>query len=160
MAAVEEALAASSLGTLAGRSRSPPPSPLPTRKPRTQQQEDVGGSGTLPSGANSRTGAKVNAAAARALGAVQRLEGAASAAERAHAKRVRDLVRLRAAAALTQRENGTVSPGNVAASGAQVEKEGCRRDDGGEAVCCGRCAVLFAANERLLEEARSRGFLG
>lgn len=159
MAAVEEALAASSLGTLAGRSRSPPPSPLPTRKLLTQQ-EDVGGSGTLPSGANGRTRAKVNAATARAFDAVRRLEGAANAAERAHAKRARALVRLRAAAALNERENGTVSPENVAASGAEVEREGYRLDEGGEVVCCGRCAVLFAANERLLEEARSRGFLG
>lgn len=147
VASVEETLAASFLGTLAGRSRSPPSPSLPTRKPSTQQQEDVLGSGTLPNGATSQTRTEGNAAASRAVGAVRRMEDAARAAERA-------------AAVLNQGETGMVSPENSAASGAQAERGGYRRDEGDEEVvyCC-KCASLFAANERLLEEARSQGFL-
>ncbi|CAM9680363.1 unnamed protein product, partial [Ectocarpus sp. 4 AP-2014] len=118
----------------------------------------------------------------KARRAVRFAEGAAAAAEREYAKRARDLVRMRAAAALKKREdddNGEIIKGGPelrppprhherGGSGGvgkdSVEEASPEARGGGEAgnslVGCGGCAVLFEANERLLQEAKARGFLG
>lgn len=138
--------------------------------------------------------AECAAAAARAVKAVRHVEGAAAAAEREYARRAREIVRLRAAVALRERNinsrptsnDGDSAVGSAGASPALDRREkgagegvGVGRtlaedgggpgmtggDDGGRAeredglVGCGGCAILFEANERLLEEARARGFI-
>lgn len=146
---------------------------------------------------SSKAYAECAAAASRAVKAVRYVEGAAAAAEREYAKRTRDIVLLRAAVALRERNSSRstridndvgdvgvcvgVAPPHVPPA---VEREGADggtgpgRDpaeggtpgtgsgaDGGRAggvgglVGCGGCAVLFAANERLLQEARVRGIV-
>lgn len=128
------------------------------------------------------------AAAARAVKAVRHVEGAASAAERMYAERARGIVRLRAAMTLRERNDQStgndtggadVSPaverdkgaGEGAGAGSSRDEGlstrmadggkdyGRGAEDGGGLVGCGGCAVLFEANERLLEEARACGFV-
>lgn len=129
------------------------------------------------------------AAAARAVSAVRRVEGAAAAAEREYAKTARSLVRLRAAAALNDRSSDTTNHGggdvgneaHTSPAAASREKgsggaiglghgpvkgtgpgtqEGAGDGRGDLAGCgCGSCVLLYEANERLLQEVRARGFL-
>ncbi|CAM9790589.1 unnamed protein product [Ectocarpus sp. 6 AP-2014] len=180
ISAVEEALSASSLRKLAeaeaSRSSfsSPPPSPR-ALNPKHASDNSSGtpiGEDDDPSSTGRRAGGgdvdhhtfpsskaysaeHATSVSRKARRAVRFAEGAAAAAEREYAKRARDLVRMRAAAALKERQdddNGAVGVASPKARG------------GGEAgnslVGCGGCAVLFEANERLLQEAKARGFLG
>lgn len=119
---------------------------------------------------------------AEAARAVRLAECTAAVAEREYASRARGLVRLRAATSLQNRcsDNGRGGvPGTCASSAGEREasRRAIRKDaavserliegvrsgkaygSGGFVLGCGGCAVLFEANERLLEEARARGFL-
>jgi len=122
------------------------------------------------------------ASAARAVSVVRRVEGTAAAAEREYAKRARGLVRLRATAALRERNSDTLNHGDIG-QGELMSPANREQGSGGlvslghgpvestspetlggagegrrDLVGCGSCALLFEANERLLQEARARGF--
>lgn len=206
IAAVEEALSASSLRKLAEAeaSRSSFSSPPPTPGALNPKHANGNSSGTPfggddnPSPTDRRAGGDdvdhhtfpsskaygaehATSVLRKARRAVRFTEGAAAAAEREYAKRARDLVRMRAVAALKERQdeheeiiNGgaelrpsppQLEPGGSGGMGRDsVEAASPQARGGGEAgnslVECGGCAVLFEANERLLQEAKARGFLG
>eukprot|EP00752_Nemacystus_decipiens_P012531 g11099.t1 len=139
-------------------------------------------------GCSSKAYAECAAAAARAVKAVRNVEGAATAAEREYAKRARSIVRLRSAEALRERNDNSTrrcsDVGGVGVSSASEREKGAgegggglrtsasresqgmadcdvggRAEGGNGLVGCGGCAILFEANERLLEEAKARGFI-
>lgn len=101
----------------------------------------------------------------KAASAVRRVERTAAAAEREYATRARGLVRSKAAAVLRERQRDkSTSSDNFAVGRPRehpVERENEAVVEGGGdsgVVVCGGCAVLFEANEKLLQEARARGF--
>ncbi|CAN0189516.1 unnamed protein product [Ectocarpus fasciculatus] len=191
ISAVEEALSASSLRKLAeaeaSRSSFSPPSPTPRAlNPKHANGNNSGADGvdhcTVPSSKAYSAEHTAASVSRKTRKAVRFAEGAAAAAEREYAKRARDLVRMRAAAALKERQddhhgeiiNGgaehRTSPrqlekgasggvGRDSVEGTSPEARG-RGEAGNNLVGCGGCAVLFEANDRLLQEAKDRGFLG
>ncbi|CAM9494746.1 unnamed protein product, partial [Hapterophycus canaliculatus] len=124
----------------------------------------------------------------RVARALRLAECTATAAEREYAKRARKLVRLRAAIKVETRHTvasstssrtgacvGGVGEHNdaidasyqvgrraEAAVGERSTERACSEEGAGHGYVlgCGGCAVLFEANERLLDEARACGFLG
>ncbi|CAM9641212.1 unnamed protein product [Ectocarpus fasciculatus] len=206
ISAVEEALSASSLRKLAeaeaSRSSFSSPSPTPralnpkhangnnsgvlgdddSPSPTTGKRADGVDHCTVPSSKAYSAEHTAASVSRKTRKAVRFAEGAAAAAEREYAKRARDLVRMRAAAALKERRddhhgeiiNGgaehRTSPrqlekgasggvGRDSVEGTSPEARG-RGEAGNNLVGCGGCAVLFEANDRLLQEAKDRGFLG
>lgn len=184
--AVEEALQTCSLRSLAESSRSrsapvpPPPPPPQQATPRTGTTLDEDRTGEPPAaseGGDTLTHAECAASAARAVRLVRNLEDAVTAAEREYAKRARDLVRLRAAASLRDRQRDGTAAATLETPGVGETLEACEgqgnggvgsgsraeesvRGRGGDmVVVCDGCTVLFESNERLLQEARSRGLL-
>ncbi|CAM9434697.1 unnamed protein product [Pylaiella littoralis] len=100
-----------------------------------------------------------------AASAVRRVERTAAAAEREYARRARGLVRSKAAAVLRERQRDKSTGSDYFAVGrprehpVEREKEAVVEGGGDSGVVvCGGCAVLFEANEKLLQEARARGF--
>lgn len=206
ISAAEEALGASSLRKLAEAEASRSSFSSPPPNPRALNPKHANGNSSGPLGEDdnpSPTGRRAGevdvdhhtfpsskaysaehatSVSRKARRAVRFAEGAAAAAEREYAKRARDLVRMRAAAALKERQdadNGETINGDAelrpslrhherGGSGGMgkdsVEAASPEARGGGEAgnslVGCGGCAVLFEANERLLQEAKARGFLG
>lgn len=179
VAAVEKAFLSGSLRKLAEGSPLSQLPPRPSSKSKSckpDEEEDATHTVTPETGniPTSNLHAKNAASAAKAVYIVRYLEGAARAAEQMYAKQAGNLVRLRAEAALrggheaiilTRKKEGireaSILPeeetGAIRSKGETERKW--QRERAENVVSCGNCSFLFKANERLLQEATSRGLL-
>lgn len=137
-----------------------PPTTLPFASPAAGVTE-------MPHGGDGGRSA-ITANVTRAMGVTRYLEHVATAAEGAYASRARNLVRLRATAALKERRVGVCglteigSPSEAYTMEAEAEvlsAHGRGREGRGNILSCQSCTTLYDANEGLLQEARSRGLL-